>query len=119
VAGIVVTQVSYRQYRQLSVDIGASYVVKIAGQAYGASEQLTNQWFLTVDVLDLTRFFNRSSSTGFLEKRSTPLTPDIKLKLPKTADEVRKLEPDPETEKLIRKWNDAKDKTDIEPLSPP
>lgn len=66
VAGVVVTQVSYRQFKRLQSDVSASYFVKVGGSVYGSSEEIVNKWYLTVDTLDLTRFFVPDDATGFL-----------------------------------------------------
>lgn len=89
IAGVVVTQVSYRQYRKLEVDASASYVMKVGGQAYGSSEQLVNKWYMTVDTLDLTRFFGQNTTTGFLEKVNKELIERVALSNARTRDKNR------------------------------
>ncbi len=106
IAGVVVTQVSYRQYRKLAVQGDASYVVKVAGEAYGSAEQLTNKWYMTVDPLDLTRFFT-SNDSGFLQNRTTALPPAEVKDLPK-------VKPDPETDRVILEWNEKRGAPDIQ-----
>lgn len=74
IADVVVTQVSYRKFQKLSGKLEASYVMKVGGEVYGSSEQIAKKWYLTVNTLDLTRFFE-TGADGFLTSAVRQVVP--------------------------------------------
>jgi hypothetical protein len=69
IAGAVLTQIGYRTYFEYAGDVKAAFgLVKIGGKVYGNETNIDNRYFMTVDTVELSQFFDRSPQ-GFLTTR--------------------------------------------------
>jgi len=77
IAGVVLTQVATRTYKELKGEAAAAFaVVKIGGSGYYNTSDTTNHFIMTVDTLETSQYFKRDSRTTFLvrARAGTPLT---------------------------------------------